>query len=254
MKNAQLIFPGAGLAAIALAMALPSASAQTGDKTYNITGFSRVSSSASVEVIVKRGPFSVTAQSSNGKFDQLLLERRGDTLVAGSNNPHWFGRSPHFTVTVSAPSYEGFAASSSSSITGNNLGAANVEVRASSSARVALAGLSGSLNVDASSSSKVNATDLNLTAVKASASSSGDVKLSGACKQLEVSVSSSADFNGADLRCETVTAKANSSGDADVWASIEARGVASSSGDVTVHGQPATFNKETSSSGKVRKL
>ena len=52
----------------------------------------------------------------------------------------------------------------------------------------------------------------------------------------------------------TVTAKANSSGDADVWASASARGVASSSGDVTVHGQPASFDKETSSSGSVRKL
>ena len=69
-----------------------------------------------------------------------------------------------------------------------------------------------------------------------------------------MSVSSSADFNGADLKCETVTAKANSSADADVWASIAAHGVASSSGGVVVHGQPATFDKETSSSGSVRKL
>jgi hypothetical protein len=254
MKTTQLILPIAGLAAIGVALALPAASAQTGGKTYDISGFSRVSSSASVEVIVKRGPFSVSAQSSNGKFDDLVLERRGDTLVAGAQNHNWFGRSPHFTVTVSAPAYQGFSASSSSSITGENLDASNVELKASSSARIALAGLSGSLNVDASSSSKVNATDLKLTAVDVSASSSGGIKLSGACKQLEVSVSSSADFKGGDLKCETVTAKANSSGDADVWASIEARGVASSSGDVTVHGQPATFNKETSSSGSVRKL
>jgi hypothetical protein len=254
MKTTQLTLPIVGLGAIALALALPAASAQTGGKTYDISGFSRIASSASVEVIVKRGPFAVTAQSSNGKFDELVLERRGDTLVAGSNNTHWFGRSPHFTVTVSAPAYEGFAASSSSSITGENLGASNVEVKASSSANVALSGLSGSLNVETGSSGKVKATDLKLTDVKASASSSGDIRLSGACKQLEVSVSSSADFNGADLKCETVTARASSSGDADVWASAEAHGKASSSGGVVVHGQPATFDKETSSSGSVRKL
>jgi hypothetical protein len=254
MRNPLLTLSAAGAVALAAAIALPAASAQAAGKTYDISGFSRVSSSASVDVIVKRGPFSVTAQSSNGKYDELVLERHGDTLVAGARSKHRFGRSPHFTVTVSAPAYEGFAASSSSSITGENLGASDVDVQASSSANVALGGLSGSLRVQSSSSGKVRATNLQLTDVKASASSSGDIRLSGACKQLEVSVSSSADFNGADLKCETVTAKANSSADADVWASIAAHGVASSSGGVVVHGQPATFDKETSSSGSVRKL
>lgn len=254
MRHFLLIRSAAGAAVIAAAATFPAASAQVGAKTYDISGFSRVSSSASVDVIVKPGPFSVTAQSSTGKFDDLVLERRGDTLVAGAHRVTWFGRSPHFTVTVSAPTYEGFAASSSSSITGDNLNASNVELKASSSASISLSGLSGSLDVKSDSSSKVKATDLKLTDVKASASSSGDIKLSGACKQLEVAVSSSADFNGADLKCETVTARASSSADADVWASVSAHGFASSSGDVAVHGQPATLDKETSSSGSVRKL
>ena len=238
------------------ALALPPAQAQSpGSKTYDIRDFSRISSSASVEMIVKQGPFSVTATSSTGKFDELVLERRGDTLVAGArHNDHWFGGSPHFTVTVSAPSFAGFSASSSSSIKGDNLNASNVEVKATASARIALSGLSGSLNVEAGSSANVKASDVKLTDVKASASSSGGIKLSGACRKLDVSTSSSADFNGSDLKCETVTAEARSSGRADVWASTAARGIASSSGGVVVRGQPASFDKETSSSGSVRKF
>jgi hypothetical protein len=221
---------------------------------YDISGFLRVASSDSVDVIVKRGPFSVTANSSNGSFDELVLERRGDTLVAGTRSIGWFRRMPHFTVTVSAPAYTGFAASSSSSIRGENLSATNVAVKADSSAEVVLGGLSGSLKIETNSSGSVKATDLELTAVEAQASSSSDIMLSGVCDQLTVSVSSSAEFGGADLKCETVTARASTSGQADVWASIAARGVASESGSVLVRGQPGAFDKETSTSGSVRKF
>ena len=221
---------------------------------YDISDFLRVASSDSVDVILKRGPFSVTANSSNSSFDELVLERRGDTLVAGTRSIGWFRRMPHFTVTVSAPAYSGFAASSSSSIRGENLSATNVDVKSSSSAEVVLGGLSGTLRIATNSSGSVKATDLILTDVDVIASSSSDIMLSGVCSQLSVSVSSSAEFGGADLRCQTVTARASTSGQADVWASTAARGVASESGSVLVRGQPGAFDKETSTSGSVRQF
>ncbi len=240
--------------AAASAVLLAGAAWADASKTYDIAGFSRVSASASVDVVVKEGPFAVTAESSTGEFDYLVLERRGDTLVASMNwKGGWLRRSPHYTVTVTAPSYQGFKASSSASISGEHLSSSNVELHASSSADIVLSGLSGKLDVDASSSAKVRVNDLRLTDVKASADSSADITLTGACQNLEVSVSSSADFDGGNLKCQTVTARANSSADADVWASEAVNGTASSSGDIRVRGEPAKFEKSTSSSGSVRK-
>jgi hypothetical protein len=131
-----------------------------------------------------------------------------------SRSGSWFN-STHYTVTVTAPSITGLYTSSSADI--------------------------------ATSGYKFQ--DL-----KASASSSGNLILSGSCNTLKLSVSSSGDFKGKDLKCSSAEVSASSSGDADVYASQNAVGRASSSGDVRFHGKPASVDKSTSSSGDVEVL
>ncbi len=219
MKLHKLILPVIAIATgVTLASQLLPATAQQAAKAFNFTGFTSISASSSADVVLKQGPFSISAVSSDGKFDDLLLEMRGDKLVVGrQNSSHWFGMGNrrHYTVTVTAPSIAALTASSSADI------------------------------VAAAYTFKDLAISVN---------SSGNIKVAGTCGHLEVDVSSSGDFVGKDLRCETASVDASSSGDADVYAAKSARGSASSSGDIRFYGNPPQIEKHTSSSGSVKSL
>jgi hypothetical protein len=198
---------------LVVAIALP---AWADTRAYNLSGFTEISASSSADVVLKQGPFSVSAESSSGDFKDLIVEVRGDTLVIGRESNGWnFGNRTRYTVTVTAPSIQ--------------------ELRASSSADIA-------------------ASDYSFKNLDVSVSSSGNVTLSGSCTDLDLNVSSSGDFRGTDLRCDNARVSASSSGDADVFAAKSANAKASSSGDVRIHGKPATFDKSTSSSGSVKVL
>jgi hypothetical protein len=213
MKTA-LIAPTAIAAAIAVAAILP-ANAET--RSFNLSGFDKISASAGTNVVIRQGPFSVQASQNDGKFDRLKLETQGSTLVIGRKETAWswfdWG-GPSYTVTVSLPSLT---------------------------------------ELHASSGSDVDAGNLNLAALEVHVSSGADVQLSGQCATLNVHVSSGADFNGKNLRCESATVNASSGADADVFAAKVARGDASSGGNITFHGNPADFDKDTSSGGSVHK-
>jgi hypothetical protein len=186
-------------------------------RTYSLSGFDRVSVSAGIDVDLKQGPFSVVADEPNGKFDNLVLEVRGNTLHISrkSNIGTWFSRGPDIHVAVSAPNYVGIGASSGSAVEGSNLSLKDLEVEVSSGA---------------------------------------DVDLAGSCTSLRVDISSGADFDGEQLRCETASVDASSGADADAYATRSATGDASSGADVTFHGKPAEFDKDTSSGGSVKSL
>jgi len=213
MRQTFLLIPAAAVALVTAAIAQP-ANADT--KSYNLSGFTEVSASAGVTVILKQGPFNVKADESKGDFDKLLLEVRGNKLVASrKSNSSWFSRGPDYTITVTAPTYTGVSASSGSEVDGDGLQLKDIKVEVSSGA---------------------------------------DMDLSGACTALSVDISSGADFNGEELKCQTATVEASSGADADAWASGSARGEASSGADITFHGSPATFDKDTSSGGSVKSL
>ena len=214
MSKSAFIRPAIAAVTIAI-LAAGQASADT--RNYNLSGFDRVSASAGVDVDIKQGPFSVTAQEADGKFDQLILEVRGDTLHIGrkSNLGTWFSRGPDFHVTVTAPNFVGVRASSGSAVDGSGLSLRDLKVAVSSGA-----------NVD----------------------------LSGNCINLTVDISSGADFDGERLHCETASVDASSGADADAYATRSATGEASSGANVTFHGKPQQVNKDTSSGGSVKSL
>src|SRR5262249_39031188 len=157
--------------------------------------------SASANVVLKQGPYSVVAEATNGgDFKDLVVEQKGDALVVHKESHNWgFGSSKHYIVTVTAPSIE---------------------------------------RLDASSSADIDAHNYTFKDLRVSVTSSGDVRVSGTCGMLDVEANSSGDFKGKDLRCESAKADASSSGDIDVYASKSVVGHASSSGDVRIHGNP----------------
>lgn len=203
-------------AAVALVTAAIAQPASADTKSYNLSGFTEVAASAGVTVILKQGPFSVKADERKGDFDKLLLEVRGNKLVVSrKSNSGWFSHGPDYTVTVTAPAFTAVSASSGSEVEGDGLQLKDLKVEVSSGA---------------------------------------DMDLSGACNALSVDISSGADFNGEDLKCQTASVEASSGADADAWASASAKGDASSGADITFHGSPATFDKDTSSGGSVKSL
>lgn len=214
MRHRMLILSAAVVALTAGLFAFR-ASAET--RNYgSLTGFNEISSSAGVNVVLKQGPYSVTAEERDGNFDKLVLETRGSKLVIGRKN-EWFsfGGGPRYTVTVSAPDITAISASSGSDLDGKGISFRNLEVHISSGA---------------------------------------DVRLDGQCAELEVHVSSGADFKGEGLKCETARVSASSGAGAHAFATKVAKGDASSGGGVTFHGAPAQLEKHTSSGGSVRSL
>lgn len=204
MTLARTILPAILLASAA---ALP-ASAET--RSYSQTGFTEVDSSAGVTVILKQGPFAISAEEPRGRFDKLRIETKGSKLIVSRESfSSWLSRGPDFTVTVTAPSLKAVSASSGSELEGEGLKFADLEVEVSSGA---------------------------------------NVELSGTCASISISASSGANFDGEDLKCENATVDASSGANVDVWASKTATGDASSGADVNVHGG-AAITKDTSSGG-----
>jgi hypothetical protein len=182
-------------------------------RSYNLSGFDRINVSAGVDVTLTQGPFSVKADERNGDFSKLVVEVRGNTLRVSRKNSWLNWNGPDYSVTVSAPSFTEIGVSSGAALEGRNLALRDLEVGVSSGSNVAL---------------------------------------TGSCVGLRVEISSGADFDGEGLKCETASVDASSGADADAYATRSANGDASSGANVTFHGQPAEFTKDTSSGGSVR--
>lgn len=214
MRHSPLLL-SAALAAVAAAAAL-ALPANADTRSYNFSNFDRVDVSAGITVILKQGPFSISVDAPEGNFDRLDIGLRGDTLHIGRKNT-WlsWGSGPRYTVTVSAPAYTAFNVSSGSHVEGRSLALRDVKIDVSSGAHVELA---------------------------------------GACAGLRVDISSGAHFDGEDLRCESARVDASSGAHAEAFATMSASGDASSGANVTFHGKPASFEKDTSSGGSVRSL
>jgi len=184
-------------------------------KSYNLSNFTKVDVSAGVDVDLVQGAFSVKVDTPRNDFDKIIVEVHGDTLRISRKNTGWFSHGPEYHVTVSAPNYTA---------------------------------------IESSSGSRVDGSGLALKSLKVNVSSGAHVELTGGCSDLRVSISSGAHFDGEDLKCETASVDASSGAHAEAFATRSATGDASSGANVTFHGKPADFTKDTSSGGSVKSL
>jgi hypothetical protein len=200
-------------AAIGLVTAALVLPAFADQKSYSLSNFSKVDVSAGIEVDLMQGAFSVKVDTPKNNFDNIIVEVRGDTLRLSRKNTGWFSHGPEFHVTVSAPTYTA---------------------------------------VESSSGSHVDGSGLSLKSLKVNVSSGAHVELAGGCSDLRVSISSGAHFDGEDLKCETASVDASSGAHAEAYATRSADGDASSGANVTFHGKPVNFSKDSSSGGSVK--
>ncbi len=227
------------LSLIALGLALGATSAcavvePIETRTFDVAGFDSITASNGVNVTLKQGPFSVSAEGPKDRLDRLNVERNGSELRIWRDpgmRMNWGIWSQSDMVTIVAPAYTAISASGGVDIDAFGMQLGDVSIRSSGGA---------------------------------------DINISGACKALTLEVSGGADFNGRDLSCETasvsasggadasVTATANAAGDASGGADINFYGVtgtaigrASSGADIHFDGNPAIVQRDESSGGDI---
>jgi hypothetical protein len=213
MHRSLIVLPALLSAPLAACVVGGSGATYVDSQRHTYANFEQVDVSAGIEVVVGQGPFDVKAEATEGGFDNLIVEVKGDTLHISRKAQILDYNGPRYRVTVSAPTYRGFEASSGSSL---------------------------------------NATNLTLTDVRARASSGASMSLSGACTTLTLDISSGASFDGEGLKCDAATVDASSGASARAFAAKSADGEASSGATVSFYGQPAQFREDTSSGGSVR--
>jgi hypothetical protein len=105
--------------------------------------------------------------------------------------------------------------------------------------------------ISAAAASEVTSRHLDLQTLEINVSSASVIELKGACKDLAVNVSSGAHFDGEDLRCEDARARASTGGHADLWASGDASGSASTGGTIIFAGKPKSLSKQAALGGTI---
>src|SRR5690349_12974029 len=217
MKTIGWIASGAALAALGGCVVVGSETRDS--KTYEFSGFDSIRASSGVNVVVKQGPFSVSAEGPQNRLDLLDIGKDGSTLTV-ANKPHvdWgFNWSGPTIVTVVAPQYRRIEASGGADVDIDPLKLDGLELDAHGGADVNLNGLSlGRLGITASGGADINLKEATLDQVKVAASGGADVQLVGACKAIEADISSGADLSARNLRCETATVTASGGADAGV--------------------------------------
>jgi hypothetical protein len=302
------------LATIAL-IAAPAALAE--GKAYSVSDFDSIEVGAAMHVVYKSGnDTSVRVETSSGDYSDALIETRGDTLHVSRNSVSkkrgwsWFGggqsinvsddgktikvngkKVPVYTVYVTAPDLDSVKASQSSRFTSQTINGGSIDISASSSAEIKVAGSVSEARLSASSSGELDAGGLKAGSAKISASSSGEVdaavtgtgdtnisasssgevklasaaaasfvvsassgagvELSGACNSISVSASSGAEVDGEGLQCKSATVNASSGADVELYATGSASGNASSGAAVSFAGKPTLQDGSKSSGGSV---
>ena len=250
MSALRWTVPAVAMAALGACVAT---SSSVDSKTYNVSGFDSVSARSGVNVILKEGPFSVSAEAPKEKLEKITVEMQGSTLVI-SQKPTvtWFGWSGRSLVTVVAPSYRKVEASGGADVDGDSLRGEALQLEASGGADIRLGSITATnLSVSASGGADVDADTIKVGVLDVDAGGGADVRLSGSCTSLTVKASGGADFDGDKLTCTDGVVTASGGGDVDVALTGKASGNASSGGDVRIRGNPTSVDTDESSGGDV---
>ncbi|MCQ8184006.1 GIN domain-containing protein [Parvularcula maris] len=197
----------------AVALAGGTASAET--KSYDLSGFDSVSSSAGVYVEVTVGSdYSITLET-NGDTDEAVVRMDGDTLVLSRERSRGIrlGSRNRLNFTVTMPEFEDGSASSGSELRVEGVSGGSIELKASSGA---------------------------------------NLEIEGTCDQVEAGASSGADLNAGNLVCDSGEASVSSGASVRVHTTDRIKARASSGGSVQVGGDPDKVDTKTSSGGSVR--
>lgn len=223
------------LAASAMALAMTGlANAETRD--YDLSSFEKLDVSAGIEVDFQVGSGqSIAVSNDNGKFDDIIVQVRGDTLVLKRPNRNWavWNKRERYRVSVTAPRL--------------------TSIEASSGAEVTARGLTGDqARISASSGAEVEVTEISAGTIRLASSSGAELDASGTCGHVSADSSSGAEISARQLICQTGDADVSSGAEIDIHASDQVTADASSGGGINVYGGPSETDIDKSSGGSVR--
>ncbi|MEP7080802.1 MAG: head GIN domain-containing protein [Ginsengibacter sp.] len=202
-------------------------------ETRNISGFTGVKSSGSIDVVITQGTnFSVSVENDENLIPLIVTEVRDGILVINYKDEYNIN-DDHSTVTVTAPEINKVAVS----------GSADIKTTAAlkSDKEISFA-ISGSGNITA---------NVNAPSVKFSGSGSGDISLDGNTKDFTCKMSGSGEIKCGNLKAENVDLSISGSSDAKVFASVSLKARVSGSGDVIYYGNPQNPEIHVAGSGTV---
>jgi Putative auto-transporter adhesin, head GIN domain len=202
-------------------------------ETKNVTTFTKVNVSSSIDVDVQQGnETSVVVEADDNLIKYVEVNVINNELKIRMKDMVNL-RNATIKVHVVAPQYNGFISSASSEIVSNSVITSTDKI-----------------TLKASSSSKIEI-QLDAPYVSADASSSADIVATGRTRELTAEGSSSASINLSNLRAEVVTVIASSSSDVSVFGSLKINAAANSSGDITYTGGAKDIVKKENSSGSI---
>ena len=296
----------------ALSIAALPALAET--KDFPVGSFSSIDVKGGIKVLYETGAeTTVIVEQAEGDFSDISIETDDGELQIGRESLGFLKslranlhvdlvegnlrvkvngkRKPSYTVIVTSPSISELDVAQSSILEASGIDAGEIELDASSSAKLIVSGRAASADMDASSSSSIDASDFIVGAItieatssadviahavtnsraRIDASSSSDVKLvlestadidvdassstdivlTGTCDEITVDASSSADVEAKDLLCKSAEIDASSSADVSVSVTEALEAKASSGADINVHGAPTQVDITESSGGDI---
>jgi len=250
MMRLSWIVPVAAMAATGACTVI----SPTETKTYGNSGFDSISASSGVDIVLKQGPFAVSATAPSDRIDRIVIEQEGSLLkISQKPDMRWFSWSEREIVTVAAPVWVSITATGGADIdveggvTGKDL-----SITTSGGADIKAADFSlNSLTLKASGGADVDAKNFTLVSLTATTGGGADLNISGTCKTAEIEASGGGDVEGGDFKCETATVSARSGGDVSLTVSGTAAGKASGGGDIRFHGNPAVVQRDETSGGDV---
>jgi hypothetical protein len=232
MRRASLLLA----ASLLTATLAPAAFAET--RTYDFKDFKRLSVSALYEVEYVQSPiYSITIESKTNRFDDILVEKKGDTLSIGRPQREWNDNRRNRddvrdVVRISAPTLTELELHAAVNFRSKALKADRLDLNLHAAVDLDIAGIDAkTINVE--SHAGVQA------------------KLAGACSALVITTHTGADVDANNLKCSTVSVEAHTGADVSVFASQSVKASARMGSTVHVAGHPKSVTKSTSKTGDI---
>ncbi len=244
MKKVLLIVVGILVGLVALAQK---------EETRQLPSFDEVASAEAIEVILIQGPKESARILVNGARhdteDVLTEVTDGKLKIHLKGSAH---RNVAIAIYVTYNKLHGVQATSASKMScqGKIHSSGTFQVKASSSATVALELETDRAEVSASSSANVSL-QLSANKLEVAVSSAGDVALAGSVNTQEATVSSGGVYDGEDLMSENADVKVSSGGAMVIHVTKKLDALASSGGSGRYYGLPQYVNKLYSSGGSI---
>ncbi len=240
------------------------------EQTRDISGFSSITSTGSVDVFVKQGDaFSVVVRADGNLLNYIKTDVRNNTLTISVTKNIW--RAKTMEVHITMKSLQKVVLSGSGDfyckspfsvqnlqlfLSGSGdvqaaLKAQNAQIRISGSGDVDVSGIRGNLDIGLSGSGDVEADGLQLEACSLKVTGSGDVELRGRTARLTAVIVGSGDIEADGLAAVSVNVKNTGSGDITVHAIDKLEATLAGSGDLGYTGNPAVLKVNAAGSGDV---